>query len=495
MGQSSNELDMHTVPDAAPPAANGATLPTVRRRGIPKGPLHKFLLADALVGVLALLLAFYLCFGSLPVKNFGFYPKLIVPLLGVRFFIFLKFGLYDFRQSYTALDIAYLTIGGLLLSRLIEGFVISYFILYVQAEFEYEVARRILVIYDPILTCLGSIAWRCAYLGRRRVWAYDLARTAIVGEGEDVLRVAEGLRVGEKTGHQIVGYVGDGNGHDTLPRHLGGADRLRSILEQNDIDEVIIAGRTATRVDLLNLIATCQAFGVQVRLLPELYEYTIGKVDIALIDDLPLITVHQEPASDWTRFWKRTEDLFFAFFGIIVLLLILPFVGTTIALSGPGGVFYRQRRVGRNGRVFKLIKFRTMVKDAEKLSGPTLSPANDPRVTAIGRWLRRFHLDEFPQVINVLRGEMSMVGPRPERPAFYEEIVQDLPAYRMRLAVKPGLTGLAQVHGYYDVSPEEKLRYDLAYLSNISVLLDLRILWLTLRASLLGGSSANSGSM
>ena len=425
MTQTRDDIDMPSAQRAAALAANGVAAHSGRRRGIPKGPLHKFLLADVLVAVGALLLSFYISFGLLPDKNFGFYPILMVPLLGVRFFIFLKFGLYDFRRSHTALDIAYLTVGAMLLSRLIEGFVISYFMIYVQTE--YEVSRRVLLLYDPVLGGIGAIVWRCGYLARRRVWAYDLARTAIVGEGGDVLRVAEGLRVGEKTGHKIVGYVGDGNGRKKLPRHLGKAANLESILDRHEIDEVIIAGRTATRVDLLNLISTCQAFGVQVRLLPELYEYTIGKVDIALIDDLPLITVHQEPASDWTRFWKRTEDLLFSLIGSVVFLLALPVVGTAIALSGPGGVFYKQRRVGRNGRIFKLIKFRTMVKDAEKLSGPTLSPANDPRVTPVGRWLRRFHLDELPQVINVLRGEMSMVGPRPERPAFYEQIAKIFP--------------------------------------------------------------------
>ena len=168
---------------------------------------------------------------------------------------------------------------------------------------------------------------------------------------------------------------------------------------------------------------------------------------------------------------------------------MLPFVGTAIALSGPGGIFYRQRRVGKHGEAFELIKFRTMVEGAEAVTGPTLSPVNDPRVTTVGKWLRRFHLDELPQVLNILRGEMSVVGPRPERPELYEAILAELPAYRLRLSVQPGLTGLAQVHGFYDTSAEEKLRYDLAYLSNVSVLLDLRVIWLTLRASLAGGSS------
>ena len=471
---------------AASAEADGKAPATTRRRGIPKGPLHKFLLADIGVAVGALLIAFHWHLGGLPYANFGFYATLIAPLLCIRFFIFLKFGLYDFRRSHTALDIAYLSVGGLLLSRLIEGFVIIYFVFYVERG--YQVSRMVLLV-EPLLAGLGSIGWRCAYLSRRRRWAYDLARTAIVAQGEDILRVAKGLRVGENTGHQVVGYVGGTNGHKGLPRHLGAVTDLERILERHEIDEVIIAGESATRVDLLNLIATCQAMEIQVRLLPELYEYTIGKVDISQVDDLPLISVNQEPLSDWTKFWKRAEDLIVAGLGLIALLAMLPFVGTAIALSGPGGIFYRQRRVGKHGEAFELIKFRTMVEGAEAVTGPTLSPVNDPRVTTVGKWLRRFHLDELPQVLNILRGEMSVVGPRPERPELYEAILAELPAYRLRLSVQPGLTGLAQVHGFYDTSAEEKLRYDLAYLSNVSVLLDLRVIWLTLRASLAGGSS------
>ncbi len=471
------------------------TVAVPRRRGIPKGPLHKFILADALVAVAALMLAYKLygfLYQPLPFQNYGFYySPLILILLGIRFFIFLKFGLYDFRQSYTALDIAYLTLGGLLLSKVIEGFVIYYFVLYVHSDDGYEISRMVLVVYEPVLCGLGAALWRWGYLLRRRRWAYDLARTVIVGEGEDVLRVAKGVKVGEKTGHNIIGYAGNGEGLSGLPPHLGGRQKLQQILEKNQIDEVIIAGRGASRVDLLNLISICQALGITVRLLPELYEYTIGKVDISLVDDLPLITVSQEPLSDWSKFWKRTEDLIMAVFAGALLLLLLPFIGTAIAMSGPGGIFYRQKRIGLHGKAFDLIKFRTMIPEAESKTGPTLSPANDPRVTPVGRWLRRFHLDELPQVINVLRGEMSLVGPRPERVEFHQKIVSELPAYRMRLAVKPGLTGLAQVHGFYDTSAEEKLRYDLAYFSNMSVLLDLRILWLTIRAALKEGSSTN----
>ncbi len=176
----------------------------------------------------------------------------------------------------------------------------------------------------------------------------------------------------------------------------------------------------------------------------------------------------------------------------ILLVLLAPFFGLLallIYLDSPGPVFYWQKRVGKDGQVFRLCKFRTMVPDAEKTTGAVLAQKNDPRVTRVGRILRRTRLDELPQLLNVLRGEMSLVGPRPERPEFVERWKKLIPYYEIRLLVKPGITGWAQVRGRYDEGPEtvwEKLEYDLYYLRNLSLSLDFEILGRTFLVMLLG---------
>ncbi|HQH74799.1 MAG TPA: exopolysaccharide biosynthesis polyprenyl glycosylphosphotransferase, partial [bacterium] len=204
------------------------------------------------------------------------------------------------------------------------------------------------------------------------------------------------------------------------------------------------------------------------------------QVNIGPVAGVPLITVHPEAANDFGAYGKRIFDLVF---GLLFLLLLWPVFGLialVIKLSSPGPVLYRQERVGRDGKWFTIYKFRTMYVNAETETGPVLSWDKDPRVTPVGRFLRHWRLDETPQLFNVLAGEMSLVGPRPERPEFVEIYKREIQAYRLREAVRPGMTGLAQIHGFYNSPVEHKLRYDLAYINSMSLLLDLKILFNTL---------------
>jgi len=171
---------------------------------------------------------------------------------------------------------------------------------------------------------------------------------------------------------------------------------------------------------------------------------------------------------------------------LAVLLPVSLAVALAVKFTSPGPVIYKQTRVGRHGKEFNILKFRTMIADAERIVGPVLAGVNDPRITKVGRFLRKTRLDEIPQLINVLRGEMSLVGPRPERPHFVAQFCESFPVYRERLVVKPGLTGLAQVNGAYDTSAENKLKYDLAYIYNQSLWLDLLILLETVKVVLAG---------
>jgi len=194
----------------------------------------------------------------------------------------------------------------------------------------------------------------------------------------------------------------------------------------------------------------------------------------------------------WQLALKRTLDIAAATAGLILLFLPGLAVALAIALEGlfrpaaRGPVFFCQERMGRNRKIFRLVKFRTMISSAEAGSGPILARKNDPRITRIGRVLRRSGIDELPQLWNVLKGEMSLVGPRPERPEFTEQFFNEHPYYELRLRMRPGITGLAQIHGHYHSPVSSKLRYDIVYLSNFSLLLDLKILFRTLQVILTG---------
>jgi len=465
------------------------------KRGVPKGPLHKFVLADLVVAVAALFFAFLIKLAwdpawtfPPPQQNYRFIIYLFPILFGIRFFVLLKSGLYDFRLRHTAFDIAYLSLGVIAISRVIEGFVVFSVALYWS---DLQPSREVLFLWDPVLLWVGCSGWRMLYLRRRRRWAYDRTRVLIVGAGLQGENTRRDISEYSALGHEVVGLVDDGvearaYGADVL----GTLADLPRLVDQHNVDEIIVATERAGRDDLVQILSRCQATGAQVRLLPALYEVTISRVEIGEVAGIPLIAASREPLTDWGRFFKRAEDLIIALAGLLFLMPVLPIIALFIKQSSPGPVFYRQKRVGKNERIFTLLKFRTMRQDAEKSSGPVLSRADDPRVTPVGRILRRFHVDELPQLLNVLAGDMSVVGPRPERPEFAPMFSERIPGYRLRFAVRPGMTGLAQIHGYYDSPVEHKVRYDLAYIGTMSVLLDLKILLRTLQVTLAGREQA-----
>jgi exopolysaccharide biosynthesis polyprenyl glycosylphosphotransferase len=198
-----------------------------------------------------------------------------------------------------------------------------------------------------------------------------------------------------------------------------------------------------------------------------------------------VINLSQVPLTGWGSLVKRALDLGLAAAGLALLLPAFPLVALAIWLGDRGPIFYRQERMGLDGRPFMILKLRTMRVDAESSTGPVWAVRDDPRRTAVGEWLRRWSLDELPQLWNVLRGEMSIVGPRPERPAFVHEFRHKLPEYMVRHRVKAGITGWAQVHGWRgNTSVKKRLQYDLYYIENWTLLLDLKILWMTLRHGL-----------
>ncbi len=347
--------------------------------------------------------------------------------------------------------------------------------------------RSVLLLY-VLLDLALLLAWRGAVDrgGRQRE-----RQVAIVGHGPAAAEIARALAQHRWHGLVVAGFVpqpgqappGDLTAVEpALGPLLGSADDLPALLAAGTIDDLILADSgDSWQTRLIDRLAGTRPDHTNVLLLPGPFESLIGRMRYRWVHDLPLIEVVRE--TEWRINWplKRLLDLAV---GSLLLGAALPLLGVgalLVRLTSPGAVFYRQERIGRGQRPFTLVKLRTMAADAEAESGEVLAQPGDPRLTPCGAMLRRFRLDEIPQLLNVLQGTMSLVGPRPERPGFVQRYLREVPGYAERFSLAPGLTGLAQVNGEYHSSAQNKLRYDLAYAANWTLWLDLSILLRTVR--------------
>ena len=232
------------------------------------------------------------------------------------------------------------------------------------------------------------------------------------------------------------------------------------------------------QAEVLQIISKLADTRYEIFVAPKLYSLVYEYFLVQKVADSPFLKVVFHPLSHWEQFLKRVMDMIISVTALFVLSPLLMLIALFIKVDNPGPVFYRQKRVGLRGKEFMLFKFRSMIHNAEKTTGPVWAIKNDSRVTRIGKILRPYRLDEIPQLINVLRGDMSFVGPRPERPAFISRLRKSIPFYSLRLNVHPGITGLAQVKHSYDASLDDvkkKLAYDLEYINSMSIRLDLKI--------------------
>lgn len=270
---------------------------------------------------------------------------------------------------------------------------------------------------------------------------------------------------------------------------LGVVTDLEKIIDEFNIKNVIISLEKHHEETILEVISRCEGKNVEIKIVPDLYDIISGQVRTSQIYGMPLIDIMPELMPEWEKKIKRLMDIILSFLLIIITLPATLLASLLIKLDSKGPIFYRQNRSGMNGKVFKIVKFRTMVADAEKLSGPVWSTKDDPRITRVGKFVRKVRLDEIPQALNILKGDMSFVGPRPERPFFVEKLSYEIPLYKRRLKVRPGITGWAQVKHKYDETIEDvkvKLRYDLFYIENMSLRMDFKILFRTIFVVLFG---------
>ena len=363
-------------------------------------------------------------------------------------------------------------------------------------------ASRTLIFGFAILAWVGIVSWRMAY-AQLFVQPWFKRRALVVGAGwagrtlEEMLRVApHDANPYRGTGYELVGFVDDnadyaGTTIGDVPV-LGGHQVLVPAAKTLQIDEIILAITHRHAIDnaLFDDLLRCRELGVQVTPMVVIYERLCGRVPVDHVGR-DLYAALPTGDSAYERFYlvlKRILDGGIGLLALPVLAVVALVVALGNALTSPGPLFYKQERVGKGGKIFMVYKFRSMVPNAEAKTGAVWAAANDNRITPVGKILRRARLDELPQVINVLRGEMSLIGPRPERPEFVEELAKTLPFYRARHAVRPGITGWAQVQYRYGNTSEDskvKLEYDLYYVKHISVLLDLRIILQTIQVMLL----------
>jgi exopolysaccharide biosynthesis polyprenyl glycosylphosphotransferase len=321
-------------------------------------------------------------------------------------------------------------------------------------------------------------------------WTQQPRRAVLIGSGSAAAALAQTVAKEAPKDYEILGYVPSdaaADPHMAGFRQLGTGSDLLTIVRQNGVSELILAHNGALPADLFQGVMACYEQGIAITPMPLLYEQITGRVPIEHVGqiDWQLVLPLEGDTLSFRLYLliKRLLDVSLALLGLACFAVVLPPLALLIRLDSRGGVFYRQERLGRGGKPFQIIKLRTMVQDAERVSGPQWARKDDPRITRVGRFLRKTRLDEVPQLWNVLRGEMSIVGPRPERSVFVEQLTKKIPFYRTRLLVAPGLTGWAQICYKYGNTEEDaliKLQYDLYYIRHQSIALDLLIMLRTL---------------
>ena len=357
------------------------------------------------------------------------------------------------------------------------------------------IGRGIFFISIFILT-ITTITSRLFYSWTISMNVFD-EKILIVGTGETAQDVAKRILDKEKVGYNIVGFISE---DDSLkigtslvnPSVIGRYDDICSIVEKEGISKIIVAVAERRGRLPMDTFLKCKLKGVKIEDDTTFYEGINGKLRLESLKPSWIIFSDGFKKSRTSMVIKRISDIIPAALGLTVMAPIMVIIAILIKLDSRGPVFFRQERVGEGGEVFTLLKFRSMREDAEAKTGPVWAKKDDDRVTGLGRILRKTRLDELPQLINVLKGDMSFVGPRPERQFFVEQLIEKIPYYSLRGSVKPGVTGWAQICYPYGASEEdayEKLQYDLYYIKNMSFLLDLTIIFETAKVVLLGRGS------
>ncbi len=458
-----------------------------------------YLITDLLATFAAYILAWLLRFELeiIPVtKNvpeFGPYLDLIPFIVALWPIVFYFHGLYQSRRGRSRVDEVLTILIAVLLATVLLSVVIAWYRPPAwPGSREYFTYSRAFVglfaLLDFVLIATSRMVVR-QLLRHIRSTGHNVQRILVVGAGVLGREITSKILAHRELGFEVVGFLDDDEGKTGhticgVPV-LGPIDKIEELFAAQRLDQVFITLPLDAHKKILRLLDLASREVVEVKLVPDILQYAALKAALEDLDGTPVINLSQVPLQGWSSLIKRAIDLAIASAALIVLLPLLPVVAFAIWWEDRGPIFYRQERMGLDGRPFMILKFRSMRADAEASSGPVWAVKDDPRRTRVGTFLRETSLDELPQLWNVLCGDMSIIGPRPERPSFVREFKHKIPHYMLRHRVKSGITGWAQVHGWRgNTSIKKRIQYDLYYIQNWSLSLDFKILWMTFRYAL-----------
>ena len=402
-------------------------------------------------------------------------------------------GLYQSRRGRSRVDEAITVLVAVILALVLLSVVVAWYrpprVPGSAEVFTYSRAFLALFgVLDLALVVLARNAIR-QVLQRLRLAGHNIQRILVVGAGALGREITQKILAHRELGFEVTGFVDDDPGKQGASFHgvpvLGPTREIESILQERDVHQVFVALPLEAHRKMLRILQVVSRECVEVKLVPDILQYATLKASLEDVDGTPVINLSQVPLQGWSSLVKRGMDVATSLSALAVLAPWLPVAAALIWLEDRGPIFYRQERMGLDGKRFMILKLRSMRIDAESSTGPVWAIKDDPRRTRVGQLMRHWSLDELPQLWNVLKGEMSLIGPRPERPAFVQEFKHKIPQYMLRHRVKSGITGWAQVHGWRgNTSIKKRIQYDLYYIENWSLKLDFKILWMTLRKGL-----------
>lgn len=444
------------------------------------------LVNDSLLIIFSFIVAYWIRFKSgwtvvdKGIPPFSYYLYSSFFPMGIWMFLFYLFDLYNSSKNFPFSEELY---------RILKSAVIGTFVILTPTFFlrPFSYSRFVFLLacfLGFLFITLGRGALRILRL-RYYKRGYYLKRIAIVGEG-NFNYIKEAIKNSPSLGYEVVGTIAAKESVNN--EYLGTVEEISEIVKSEEIDILLMNFPLHFKNKASRIIERCRDLKVDFLFVPDLFEVMTTRVDFCELNGIPLIRLMRDPVTETYKIFKRMVDASLAFILLLISLPLSVSIAILIKLTSRGLIIYKQRRVGKDGKLFTLYKFRTMLAEAEKHTGPVWASKDDPRVTWIGKKLRKTRFDEIPQLINVLKGDMSIVGPRPERPYFVEKLRMKVPNYTGRLKVKPGLTGLAQINHKYDISLDDvktKLEYDLLYINKISLPLDIKILLRTVEVVLI----------
>jgi exopolysaccharide biosynthesis polyprenyl glycosylphosphotransferase len=422
-------------------------------------------------------------------------PEFFLPMIAVYFYWLIVFTFVGMYRTWFAAS-RYDELSTLFKSTFVGIFALFFVILYDDYVHNVSSSNRFIIfIYWGIL--LGSVGFGRLFVRSLQrnllIRGFGRKNALIIGYNKKANNIHNTIKKYRALGLDVTAYVAVkkenvGRSFNEI-NVVDTYENLGKVIEEKCIQEIIIALEKHEEDVMMSVIAATDNLNIGMKIVPDLYEIISGQAKTNQIYGFPLIDIMPQLMPEWEKRLKRLLDIFVSLLILLVSSPVILITSIAIRLDSKGPVFYKQERSGMNGKPFKMVKFRSMVQDAEKKSGPVWSQKDDPRITKVGRIIRKIRVDEIPQMFNVLKGEMSLVGPRPERPYFVEKLSKEIPLYKRRLKVRPGVTGWAQVKHKYDETIEDvknKLRYDLFYIENISLRLDIQILMRTVFVVLFG---------